>query len=164
MIELVKAETKHFNQWHETFNKICAEQKYMEVTTGWAPEVALNWCMAHLVLKNPLYMLIDEKEGKVVGWVEITRKIDPSTTHRGELSLGMLPEYRGAGHGKKMMNHIMNVAKNNGFTKLELRVRNDNVAAVEMYLKFGFEFEGCIKNAVILNGATINMLEMGRTL
>ena len=161
-IVIVKANVSHCHSWSKAFDSVCLERNFLDVIELWNDEEKLSWCMAKFVLKNPFFVAIDNNE--VVGWAEVTRKIGVSLKHRGELSIGIIKSHRGLGLGKKLMQTVLEEAQREGFSKVELKVRADNVPAVELYLSYGFEFEGCIKEAIKLDGNTINQLEMGRTL
>jgi ribosomal-protein-alanine N-acetyltransferase len=67
---------------------------------------------------------------------------------RGErarlLSIAVLPEARGRGHGKEMMREAIAVAKAKGARVMELEVNMLNVEAINLYLKHGLSIAGMI--------------------
>jgi ribosomal protein S18 acetylase RimI-like enzyme len=54
-------------------------------------------------------------------------------------SLEILPEYRGLGHGRAMMQSVYAVAHHLKIEKVWLRCNKDNPVALAMYAKEGFE-------------------------
>ena len=49
-------------------------------------------------------------------------------------------------------------------TRISLDTRADNVMAVSLYLKLGFQVEGCRKNSTLLNGESYDLYSMGMML
>lgn len=70
-------------------------------------------------------------------------------------------QYRGLGIGKKATNLTFNFGfKNMMMNKIYLKVREDNIGAVELYKKLGFETEGILKDHFYQKGEFINILYM----
>jgi ribosomal protein S18 acetylase RimI-like enzyme len=55
------------------------------------------------------------------------------------LNLAVVPEYRGCGIGKKLMEHARTFAEGRGVKRLRLFVAADNIAAQGLYRSLGFE-------------------------
>ena len=53
-------------------------------------------------------------------------------------TIALAPEVRGKGLGRRLMNHLLGVAKKHGATEVFLEVRADNPAAHGLYLSLGF--------------------------
>jgi RimJ/RimL family protein N-acetyltransferase len=84
-------------------------------------------------------MWVLEDGGSVVGTAGIQESGAP-----GVLSLGMaiLPEARGTGGGRALLEAIVEHARCSGAHKLELEVWPDNAPAIGLYASAGFEIEG----------------------
>lgn len=84
-------------------------------------------------------MWVLEDGGSVVGTAGIQESGAP-----GVLSLGMaiLPEARGRGGGRALLEAIVEHARCSGAHKLELEVWPDNAPAIGLYASAGFEIEG----------------------
>ncbi|WP_448583355.1 N-acetyltransferase family protein [Thermocrinis sp.] len=65
-----------------------------------------------------------KREGKVVGAIH---------------ELVVLPEYRGLGVGKKLLDRAIQYFKERGLDTVELWVGDENVSALEFYKKYGFK-------------------------
>jgi L-phenylalanine/L-methionine N-acetyltransferase len=64
--------------------------------------------------------------------------------------LAIHPAYAGKGFGKKMMQEIIELANKEGFKRLELSAGTENLKAIELYKKVGFEVEGIMKKLAYL--------------
>lgn len=53
--------------------------------------------------------------------------------------LAVLPEYRGKGSGRKLLMHIIELARNKNYCKVTLEVRIDNYNAQGLYKSLGFD-------------------------
>lgn len=54
-------------------------------------------------------------------------------------TIGTNRKYWHLGYGQKMLEHLLNVAKENGCEFVHLEVRVSNINAINLYLKNGFE-------------------------
>ena len=97
----------------------------------------------------------------VVGWCDVlpnrTRVI---YSHCGTLGIGLLPEFRGKGIGRRLMQRTIDAAFAFGLTRIELTVRENNVNAIALYKSLGFEIEGLHRNAVCIEGQYENLYSM----
>jgi ribosomal protein S18 acetylase RimI-like enzyme len=97
-----------------------------------------------------------------VGWCDVMMISDrPVHAHAGFITIGIVAEHRGKGVGKALIKSAIEAAKGRGLTRLELIVREENVAAVELYKKCGFEIEGLKRNANRVDGVYENAYVMG---
>lgn len=62
------------------------------------------------------------------------------------LTLAVLPEIRGQGHGKNLLQQTLSLVKKNNIEKLFLEVRVSNKSAIMLYQKQGAENTGMRKN------------------
>ncbi len=61
-------------------------------------------------------------------------------------SVAVDPEYRGKGLAKALFQHIEDIAKQRGYEKIVLEVREHNPEAIGLYEKLGFKKTECLKN------------------
>ena len=85
-------------------------------------------------------------------------------THRGSLGMSVRKDFNNLGLGTLMMQHVIKQAIKMGKSKLELEVRADNLSAVHLYEKFGFELEGTIKKGFFVDNKYVDLLIMGKFL
>lgn len=67
---------------------------------------------------------------------------------------------RGRGVGDRLVRDTLRWATAQGLTRVELRVWPDNVAAIRLYERYGFEIEGRIRRHAIVDGREIDALLM----
>ena len=83
-----------------------------------------------------------------------------SNSHCGTLGVGLLPEFRGKGIGRQLMQRTIEAAFAFGLTRIELTVREGNANAIALYKSLGFEIEGLHRNAVCIDGQYENLYSM----
>jgi len=64
--------------------------------------------------------------------------------------LAIHPAFVGKGFGRKMMQEIIALATQQGYKRIELSVATENLKAIELYKKMGFEIEGIMKKYTYL--------------
>lgn len=67
-------------------------------------------------------------------------------SHRAELGITVLMSEWGKGLGNRLMETVIEYAKNSGIEIIELAVRSDNERAIRLYKKHGFESVGVYKS------------------
>jgi putative acetyltransferase len=95
----------------------------------------------HLEMGN-LY-LVAEADGKIIA--EFTCLVDHSyeiTRHTAVLGMSVDRDYRNQGIGTRLMKAAIDWARHKRIVRLELEVYAENLAAIHLYEKFGFEVEG----------------------
>lgn len=72
--------------------------------------------------------------------------------HRSELSITVLKEYWGKGIGSRLMEMMIDFAKENNIELIYLEARADNERAIRLYEKFGFVKKGEIDKFFKIGG------------
>lgn len=83
-------------------------------------------------------MFVAKHNGRIVGDVGLTRQ-PRRMKHRGNLGISVIKEYWNLGVGSMLMSKVIDFAKENQFEVIDLEVRCDNLGAIHLYEKFGFE-------------------------
>ena len=110
------------------------------------------------------HSLVAEVDGKVVGNIGLhaiqkTRR----RAHVAAIGMAVHDAWQGKGVGSALMKAAVDLADNwLQFTRIELTVYTDNVAALALYKKFGFEIEGTHKQYAFRNGAYVDSYSMAR--
>jgi ribosomal-protein-alanine N-acetyltransferase len=81
---------------------------------------------------------VAERDGNVVGMIVVWLIVDDA--HVATIAID--PEYRREGIGKRLLAHALRQMIRDGARSSFLEVRESNLAAQEMYRKFGFEVTG----------------------
>lgn len=140
-------------------DSVARERLFLATTKGFSVEETCEFIQfirnaggVHLVAVN---------RGSVVGWCNITPYTFEGLTHCGRLGMGLLPEYRGRGIGKKLLAKALPQAFRNGLERIELEVFTSNIVAVRLYRYFGFLEEGRKRKARKLDGMYDDIILFG---
>ena len=110
-------------------------------------------------------MLLAMAGDRIAGIATVSSSAKIKSRHNGELGIVVAKAWQGRGIGTELIRRLTDWARGNGVTtKLSLRTRADNVAAVQLYLRLGFTFEGCLKGDTLLNGQYYDTYWMGMML
>ncbi len=107
--------------------------------------------------------LVAEIGGKVVGYIRLKRG-QGKGSHVGEIStMAVSPDWQKKGVGTELIKEVINLADNSlQLRRLRLTVHSDNLVAINLYQKFGFEVEGRERKATYKSGNFVDILVMGR--
>ena len=160
--EIVYANEKYFKSFYVALPAVAKERIYIEMIEPPPFEKVVSF-QSSLISKNgPIYYAIENES--VVGWCDVFPEENPRQNHRGGLGMGLLPSYRGKGLGSKLLESVLNQAKQFGLEKVELNVYTTNKPAIALYKKFGFEQEGLIRKYRKLDRTYFDCLAMGKFL
>ncbi|HBG38418.1 MAG TPA: N-acetyltransferase, partial [Clostridiaceae bacterium] len=82
---------------------------------------------------------------------------------RGELGIAVLKQFWGIGVGNFLMDYLFKWINSNGIIKkVDLSVREDNINAINLYIKWGFKIEGRISKGLYINGKYYDLYNMGK--
>jgi ribosomal-protein-alanine acetyltransferase len=76
----------------------------------------------------------DEIVGFAIGSIDVNRR----TTNGHVLTIEALPSYRRRGIAERLLKELETFFKDEGAVESRLEVREDNVAAINLYLKLGY--------------------------
>ena len=100
----------------------------------------------------------------LVGFITLERGRVKRNSGTGVLVMGVLQKWSGQGIGHKLMSSVINWAKNEGMYRLSFDVRADNYRALELYTRLGFETEGRMRRAVLIDGKFVDKYLMAMLL
>ncbi len=97
---------------------------------------------------NALHILAMDGEN-VIGTINTFGQSRRRLCHAVEFGIGILPPWQGTGLGFILISELLNWARaNETITRVELHVHSENIGAIGLYKKLGFEEEGRRKNAI----------------
>ena len=79
----------------------------------------------------------DEEEKKIVGLIQISARSKDQTRWHVE-NIAVLPDQRGKGIAKKILNHIFDTYTEKGVNRFTLEVDINNASAIKLYESIGF--------------------------
>ncbi len=105
-------------------------------------------------------------EKRLVGITAIHHRISrPRERGIGGMMIYIHQDFHGVGLGTAMTERLLSLAKSKGLHRIGLEVVEDNLAAVALYKKMGFEIEGTLRDAYFgVNQKYCNVLVMGKIL
>ena len=108
------------------------------------------------------YALVAEVDGKVVGNISLSRRRG-RLAHVAGLGMAVHDDYQGRGVGTTLLGAALDLADNwLNIRRVELDVYTDNLTAIRMYEKFGFETEGIRKQLAFRAGDYVDAYHMAR--
>lgn len=110
------------------------------------------------------FNLVAVVDDRVVGMAGVeTFPSRPRRRHVGRIGMGVHSEWQGKGVGTALMAALVDLADNwLNLTRLELEVYADNAAAIHLYERFGFTYEGTLRQHAFRNGKYVDSNMMGR--
>jgi RimJ/RimL family protein N-acetyltransferase len=143
--------------WH-CVDVVARERAYLGFLEGPPPEDSRKF-WGDLIEKGfPFEIAVDH--GDVVGWCDIAPVPRPIFSHIGSLGMGLLPAYRGAGLGRRLLVTALAQARGRGIERVELQVFSDNVRARHLYESLGFIVEGIHPRRAKIDGQYRDLVAM----
>ena len=100
------------------------------------PKVIHRWC-AKIDHGQALFLLAFADK-KLVGLASLNQDLGGWKRHIGRLNVHTLPEYRGKGIGRNLINEVIDVARQSGLMLLEAEFFDKQDAAIKMFGLLGF--------------------------
>jgi len=130
----------HVESWNVAYRGIMPDDVIARTdlayrTAFWAERIAdKDW---------PVFLI--EEDGKSVAFCQMvpSRDSDDDATRVGHItSLHVLPQLRGHGYGRALMDHVLEEFRRRGFAEVTLWVLEENWNARRFYEKSGFRLDG----------------------
>jgi ribosomal protein S18 acetylase RimI-like enzyme len=157
-VEIVAIAPDHIDSFHRTLDIVARERRYLAFLEAPPIESTRAFVLGNIEQGWPQWVAVCA--GQVVGWCDVTPKPRPIHANAGVLGMGLLPEFRRQGIGKQLILRTLGAAREFGFHRVELTVREDNANAIELYKKVGFELEGRQRDAIRVDGVYENLVLM----
>jgi ribosomal protein S18 acetylase RimI-like enzyme len=97
---------------------------------------------------------------QVVGWADIVPYWAYALSHCGSLGMGVHPDYRRQGLGRRLLTACIEQAWARGLTRIELEARADNRAAIALYERLGFRIEAVKSHAMRFDDHYFDAVQM----
>lgn len=101
-------------------------------------------------------------EKEVVGVLSFTRYQKFEYRHCGDFGMAVMPEFWRRGIGTQLLISMENWCLANDITKIELSVWSNNIAAINLYERLGFQHEGKRIGSIIRDEKTMDLILMGK--
>ena len=110
--------------------------------------------LASMETSSDAIMLLAKQSGRIVGNASLFRG-SRRMSHRGELSVCVLKECQNRGIGGRLIEALIDFARENAFDIIDLQVRCDNASAIHLYERYGFEKVGTHPSFFKIDGKDI---------
>ena len=105
---------------------------------------------------------IEISKSQLVGVVSLTQ-YKASRQHVAGLGMAVHDDFHGLGIGSKLLKEVLMIADDwLNLKRVELSVFVDNLPALHLYKKFGFEVEGTLKKFAFRSGSSVDAYTMAR--
>lgn len=94
--------------------------------------------LAQLENSQDSIMLLAKEDGNIIGNASLNR-LPRRMSHRGDFSISVVKDHWNRGIGGKLLSKVIDFAKENSFEIIDLQVRSDNLQAIHLYEKYGFQ-------------------------
>ena len=139
----------HVEGYRRALDAVARERRYLTMLEARPEPETLEFVKSNLDDGNP--MMVAVASNTIIGWCDVRREVFPSRAHRGTLGMGLLPEWRGRGVGRRLLDATLARARP-AFRRIELDVFADNARAIALYEKAGFVREGIVRDASLIDG------------
>lgn len=158
MVDIVPVAEHHAASYRQCLDVVAREKRYLAQIEALPLERIEGFLRDSVANDAVQFMAVDH--GQVVGWADIFPSWAHAVAHCGSLGMGVLPEYRGKGIGRQLLQACISKAATKGITRIELEVRADNERAIALYKALGFEIEAVKRNAMRFDGVYFDALQM----
>jgi ribosomal protein S18 acetylase RimI-like enzyme len=108
--------------------------------------------------------LLASVDGFAVGWISVEVMPYRRARKTGYVVLGVDSQAKGRGIGTSLLAAAEEEGSRRGLCRLELTVMSDNLRALHLYLRSGFQIEGLRREALHLGSTPIDEYYMARLL
>jgi ribosomal protein S18 acetylase RimI-like enzyme len=144
------------------FDIIAREQRYFARVEAPPLESSLAFWGGVIEQGWPFEIAVDDD--LVIGWCDIIPEPHPPHRHAGILGMGLHPDCRGKGIGKRLLAATVEDARRVGLERIELNVYASNARAKRLYESMGFVVEGTRRRHRKLDGVYEDNVLMARLL
>jgi RimJ/RimL family protein N-acetyltransferase len=157
-VEIRSAHVEDMDGVWRCVDVVARERAYLSFLEGPPPEDSRKFWRDLIEKSFPFEIAVDH--GDVVGWCDIAPVPRPVFSHIGNLGMGLLPAYRSAGIGLRLLVAALAQARGRGIERVELQVFSDNVRARHLYDSVGFIVEGIHPRRAKIDGQYRDLVAM----
>lgn len=157
---IVPIATEHVPGFWRAVDLVAREGRYLALLQSPPIESTTAFVASNLAKGNPHFVVLDDAQ--IVGWCDIVRQERETRAHCGTLGMGLLPDWRGQGIGRRLIETAIAAAWERGFKRIELTVNAGNEPAERLYRAVGFTVEGRFRQAARFGEAYLDVIAMAR--
>jgi ribosomal protein S18 acetylase RimI-like enzyme len=138
MIRFERPQGKYIQSFWEALDSVAREERYLSMRRAFPLEGTKAFVNNTIKNNYPQLFVIEDETDTCVGWCDAL----PRNEQTGALGIGLLPQYRERGIGKRVIKEIIQMSKDYGYTGIELDVFASNGRAIHVYKTLGFKTTG----------------------
>ena len=150
-IRIVPTGERYADGFNAVVDAVARERRYIGFVEGPSLESTREFVRSILGGAGVLLLAVTPND-VVVGWCDIVRNPREGFRHVGRLGMGLLPDYRQRGLGRRLVAQAVRAARDAGIERVELEVFASNERAIAFYRASGFVTEGIKRRARKLDG------------
>ncbi len=158
-IRIVPMAEEHIESFRVCLDAVAKERRYLALTQAPPAEAVREFIRSAIARRVPQFVALDGNQ--VIGWCDVFPNERDGSTHVGRLGMGLLPEYRGQGSGRRLAEKTIALAREIGLERIELDVYASNKPAIALYQSLGFAVEGVKRKGRKLDGVYDDVVVMG---
>lgn len=162
MLQIRKAQLTDLESIKEIYNDAVLNTTATFDTDVKSIENRIEWFMNR---DENFPIIVAQKSNSVIGYAALNKWSDRKAYDiTAEISLYILPEYRGQGIGKKLIEMICAEAKQTKLTNIIARITEGNESSIHLHKMNGFEVVGVLKKCGQKFGKILDVTIMQRVL
>lgn len=150
-IVITPTRDEHVLGFTQCVDAVARERRFIGFVEGPSLEQSQEF-VRNLFESGGIQFVALDRNGRVVGWCDISRPRLEGFRHCGHLGMGLLREMRGRGVGRQLAVAAIRAAQDEGIERIELEVFASNTAAIALYERLGFVREGVKRQARKIDG------------
>jgi len=158
-IRIVPMAEEHIDSFRSCLDAVSRERRYLALTQAPPADAVREFIRSAIARRVPQFVGLEVEQ--VIGWCDIFPHERESFAHVGRLGMGVLPQYRHQGIGKRLAEKTIAQARGIGLERIELDVYASNEAAIALYKRLGFAIEGVKRKGRKLDGIYDDVVVMG---
>jgi len=157
-IAIVPIALEHAAGFHACLDAVAREKRYLAQTQA-QPLDRIEGFVRDSVANDAVQFVALDGE-RIVGWCDIFADWADTVKHGGCVGMGLLADYRGQRIGERLLQACLDKARTKGLTRIYLHVRADNLRAIRLYERLGFDVEARMRQAMRFDGVYYDALQM----
>jgi len=158
-IRIVRIAAEHIDSFRLCLDAVARERRYLALTEAPPAAAVREFIQSAIARRVSQFVALDGDQ--VIGWCDIFPHEGESVAHVGRLGMGVLPQYRHQGIGRRLADKTIARAKGIGLERIELDVYASNKPAIALYKSLGFALEGVKRKGRKLDGTYDDVVVMG---
>ena len=149
-------ETSEFNSLKKQIESESPYMLYDKDENDWTDEQQLKFIKGLSEPHSTTSLIVAQMEDELVGFIALIGNKLNKRSHIKEIVMGVLKNHARKGIGAKLLDFGICLSKEKEAKRLELSVISENINAISLYKKMGFQKEGSKEKAIFINGNYID--------